>query len=90
MDLAIQDFDIPQEPKVATRIYIQVVELKFGESVRFKVHFFMNPDITSMNTAKVEEVLVEGDEYKEWKNDDEYIINLICSKLGLTRKEISA
>lgn len=88
MDLAIQDFVIPQDPKTATRISIKITELNFGVSVKFNVFFYMSEETYDMNVAKVETVLIEGDEYKGWKDDDQYIIDLICSKLGLKQKEI--
>lgn len=29
--------------------------------------------------------VIEGDEYLNWGSNDDYIINLVCSKMGLTR-----
>lgn len=30
---------------------------------------------------------IEGEEYQEWGNDDDYLENLVLQKLGLVRKE---
>lgn len=86
MDLVIQDYIIPQEPKIATRIHIQVLELKFGNYVKFRVDFYLNDDIYDMLCPKSEVIIIEGDEYKAWKDDDSYITDLIFLKLGLRKK----
>lgn len=86
MNLAIENFVILQEPIIATRVYIELVELKFNTSVKFNVYFYKNANKYDMNVAKLETVVIEGDEYKSWKNDDQYILDLVCCKLGLIKR----
>lgn len=88
MDLDIQDYTIPQAPLIAKRVHIQISELKFGESVKFNVYFYLSGTKYDMTTLKIETVLIDGDDYKAWNNDDQYIINLILAKFGLVKKPV--
>ena len=36
------------------------------------------------NILQIQKVILEGDDYKQWGNDDTYIVNYICDKLNLT------
>lgn len=38
---------------------------------------------------KSELVHIQGDEYNQWGNDDNYLIDLVLSKVGLTRINLS-
>ena len=86
MELSIQDLNIPQEPLIAKKIAIKITDVKFGESATFIVYFYKtNETNNETNIIKMQVVIIEGDEYKGWKDDDQYIIDLICSKLGITK-----
>ena len=82
MKLYIHDFEIHQEPKIASKIRIELSEITFNVSAKFFIYFLMsNEDI-----IKVETIIVEGDDYMKWNNNDDYIIDLILSRLGLEQK----
>lgn len=84
MDLEI-NMTIQQQPVIAKRIHIKVTTITFNESAKFDVDFYKSNEPYDMDLIKTETVLIEGDEYKEWKDDDDYIINLICKKLGINQ-----
>jgi len=81
----IADYEIPQEPKIAKRIQIKIAGMVFNESATFQVSYFLND--YDKNVQKIEYINVEGDEYAAWNNDDDYIINLVLDKLGLSKKD---
>lgn len=89
MEFEVNDLVLEQEPLKVKKIEIKLAELKFNESVTFYVYFFKEPNNSHCHKhfdthyIKMETVKIEGDEYKEWKNDDNYIIELVCQKLGV-------
>lgn len=83
MNLEIVDYNVP---RVVKRVYIDLVDLNFNTSATFEVSFFADVEQSIMNLVKKEIVIIEGQEYQDWKNDDNYIIDLVMSKLGLTKK----
>lgn len=83
MNLEIVDYNVP---RVVKRVYIDLVDLNFNTSATFEVSFFADVEQSIMNLVKKEIVIIEGQEYQAWKNDDNYIIDLVMSKLGLTKK----
>lgn len=86
MNLEIDDYELQQEPLIAKRIYIKLVELRFNESAKFEVYFYKAIEEYDMRLVKTEIIEIKDDEYKEWKNDDNYIIDLIFRKLGIQKK----
>jgi hypothetical protein len=87
MDLAIKDYVIPQEPLIAKRVNIQVVSMIFNERVTLQVLLYNKPD--EFKTVNVEEkfLVIEGEEYTAWGNDDTYLENLVLQKLGLEKAD---
>ena len=81
-------YNVVVEPKEFITVHLahsaelRVTNLQLGASV----------DVTTLvknengNIFKVENVHIEGEEYNNWGNDDDYLANLVLSKLGLTRK----
>lgn len=63
----------------ATSIELRVNELILNKSVRLMVLIKDNYG----NVIKVENVLIEGDDYNAWIDSDDYLINLILNRLGL-------
>ena len=67
---------------VANSVELRVSNLQIGSSV----------DVTVLvkdengNIFKVQGVHIEGEEYSNWGSDDEYLVNLVLSKLDLTQK----
>ena len=50
-----------------------ILEIKLFESVRIAVYLYNENDLL----IEARQYLIQGDEYKAWNNDDQYIINLI-------------
>jgi len=90
MEISIEDLNIPQEPLIAKKIVIKIGEIKFGESATFFVYFYNTTEITfnESNIINMQVLIIEGDEYRGWKDDDQYIIDLICTKLGITKSTL--
>ena len=59
----------------------QILEIKLTESVRIAVYLFTENDIL----VDSKQFLIEGDEYKRWGSDDNYIINLIKQKIQISQ-----
>lgn len=57
-----------------------VKELVLNESITFCISLVDQNDKILQNTH----IIVDGEDYKNWSNDDTYIINFICRKLNLT------
>ena len=54
-----------------------VLEIKLFESVRIAVYLYNENDLL----IEARQYLIQGDEYKAWNNDDQYIMNLIKKKI---------
>lgn len=79
MDLAIEPVVYP---KLATRIKIDVSVI-LGEKAIVKVSFYEAD--SEFAPLDIKMFYIEGEEYKEWGNDDTYLENLIYSKLGISK-----
>lgn len=86
MDLEISDYELFQEPIIAKRVYIKLIELRFNESAKFEVIFFKGAVLYDMTIVKKVIVEMTGNSYMEWKNDDSYVIDYIFRELGIKRK----
>ena len=75
----ITDFTL--DPVIATGIRITVIELVMKSHVVLQVSFVSNDD---GNSVKNETVRIDGSEYAAWGTDDDYLINLVMQKFGLT------
>lgn len=64
--------------KTITRFFLDIIELTFNTSARFRVSQY---DVND-NLIDAINVTIEGEEYTNWRNDDNYIINLIAQKMG--------
>jgi hypothetical protein len=74
---------VPQdyvETNKIVRIEIQVSNVILKTSATFRVNSFGEND----KFIKLDYITITGDEYNAWGSDDDYIINLICQKLGYT------
>ena len=63
----------------AIKIYIDVGRLILHTSVEIFVTFC---DENDQHLSR-EMILLEGEEYSNWGNDDQYLIDMVCSKLNL-------
>lgn len=68
------------DPVIATAIRITVIELVMKSHVVLLVSF-LKDDGTSV---KNETVRIDGSDYSAWGTDDDYLINLVMEKFGLT------
>jgi len=70
--------------KVITKTYsyitVQIRNVVLNTSVEIQVTFFD----ANKNMGDMKSVTLTGTEYTNWGNDDNYIINMACQKLGLT------
>jgi hypothetical protein len=68
--------------KTLTTFSIKITEFIFNQSVSLLVSFYDTDGAIIENNF----LLLEGSDYNNWSNDDNYIINYICDKYGLTLK----
>ena len=80
MDLQIEPMTFP---KVASRMTMDITVV-LNEKAFVKVSFFEDVEVFIPLDTQI--IIIEGDEYKRWGNDDSYIKNLVFSKLGITLK----
>lgn len=67
--------------KTIERIQIDTQNLVLGESAEFRVTSYT----ASGEYVKIDFVRIEGQEYQDWGSSDNYIVDLICTKLGLNK-----
>jgi hypothetical protein len=85
----MNNYDIDVNPKdfiavnTANKVEFRVSNLQIGISVDITL---LIKDLNG-NIFKVENVKIEGEEYDNWGTDDQYLVNLVLSKVGLTQKE---
>lgn len=68
--------------KTGVRFSIDIVLMIFNTSATFRVYLYDVDD----KIIDSSEVIVEGQDYLNWNNDDNYIINFIATKLGFQIK----
>jgi len=73
--------DFALEAPVVTKIEMEVMEMVLASHVTMVVHYLN----AAGNLLDNKFVKIEGDEYTAWGNDDNYITNLVLTKLGLTQ-----
>jgi hypothetical protein len=61
-------------------IKIRIMSVELFNSISICASLFENNNLLDNKIFKI-----EGEEYKDWGNDDTYIIDLILSKLGMTK-----
>lgn len=79
---------IPIEPSVITEVKtitnfkLSTQDLQLFTCVTFRVELLNSGG----GLVDLKYVVVDGDDYKNWNNDDNYIINKVAEKLGLIVK----
>ena len=72
----------------------EYITVNVCKSVEMRVfHFIIGSSIEvncllkdeNENVFKIENITISGDEYNNWGTDDDYLINLVLSKLGLSQ-----
>ena len=79
VSVTITDHTLPAP--VASKIEISVMEVVLNSHANLSVRFLDE----NGGFLKHEDVKIEGDEYDAWGLDDQYLIDLALSKLGLTQ-----
>jgi len=75
----VNDFTL--DAPVVSKIEMEVMEMVLDSHVIMVVHYLnANGNLLDNKTVKI-----EGDEYNAWGDDDNYITNLVLTKLGLTK-----
>ena len=75
----VNDFTL--EAPVVTKIELKVMDMVLNSHVTLVVHYLnANGNLLDNRIVKI-----EGDEYDNWGDDDNYITNLVLTKLGLTK-----
>ena len=80
--IAVNITDITLDAPVASSINMEVMEIVLKSHVMIVVHYLNS----NGNLLKNEMVRIEGAEYDGWGNDDDYLINLVLTKLNLTKE----
>jgi len=80
--ISVNIVDVTLEAPVATNIEIDIMEIVLNSHVTAVVRFLNS----NGNLLKNEIVKIEGAEYAAWGNDDSYIIDLVISKLNLSKE----
>lgn len=79
----------PYSPDPAIQMKLSVINIVLNSSATIGVRFFNSSGASIYYT----EVLCEGEDYSNWGNDDEYLINFVCTQLGVvidpTREKIT-
>ena len=78
LQVDINDFTL--DTPVVTKIEIEVMEMALNSHVSFIVRYLN----LAGNLLDTKIVKIEGAEYTAW-GDDNYITNLVLTKLGLTK-----
>ena len=62
------------------RITIQTHNIIMNESVNLLVSYYDDKD----KYCETIHLILDGDDYKNWGTDDNYLLNWVCNKLNLT------
>jgi len=73
----------PRAIKVATRVKINV-NVVLDEKAYIQVSFYEEDSEFTPIDSKV--IVLEGEDYKKWGNDDNYIKDIVYETLGLPKK----
>ena len=65
---------------IAKSVEMRVFHFLIGTSI--EVNCLLKDE--NENVFKIENITISGDEYNNWGTDDDYLINLVLSKLGLS------
>jgi hypothetical protein len=77
--IAVEDKDLI-DTRTIKSLRIEIVDLIFNVSARFRVMLFDS----LQQLIKSIIVLIEGDEYKQWGNNDDVVLDIVLNKLELS------
>jgi hypothetical protein len=70
-----------------TSFKVDVVALQLNSSATFRVVLYGENYIGNTDNKVpigVESILIDGDDYRQWSNDDDFVVKYIAKKLGFT------
>jgi hypothetical protein len=67
---------------IINNVELRIINLSLGNYVDISAVLKQDNNFVSATNFRI-----EGEEYNNWGNNDEYLENLVLQKLGLTRKE---
>ena len=70
--------------RIISRIEIQIFNIELFKSVTVVVILCDDKDYVIDN----KHIVIDGDDYANWSNNDSYLIDLVLTKLGLTKKVV--
>jgi hypothetical protein len=87
MDIPVQDYEIIPPTKIAKRVNFNVM-VELNKRAIVNVRFYATLNEYEMNVLDEKTLVIEGEEYSAWGNDDSYLETLIFSKLGIQKTEV--
>lgn len=79
--ILIEDFNLVKTDVIKS-INITLVDILLKKKATFKVTYHDEYN----SCCKIDYIDIEGNDYLQWYNDDEYIINYILNRLNLNKK----
>ena len=80
-DISVNVNDSPYvKTNTINNVVIRIVNIELFKSINVCASLYDNKSLVDNKMFKI-----EGDEYNNWSNDDNYIVNLILNKLGMTK-----
>ena len=70
--------------KIINRVEIKIFNVELFKSVTVLATLCDDKDYIIDN----KQIVIDGDDYANWSNDDSYLIDLVLLKLGLTKKVV--
>lgn len=80
----VEPCDYHTPVRVIHHIEIQILQLTLFQSVSLIVSLYDQNDHIIDNKV----VAIEGQEYADWANNDQYLIDLVMAKLGLIKRSL--
>ena len=68
--------------KIINNVLIKIINMKLSEFANISAIVRHNDDFIENYTFHI-----EGDVYKQWGSSDDFIIDYVLTKIGLTRRE---
>lgn len=76
---------IVQDKTVTTTQIVKSVEIESGEvKLNQSASFVVKQLDADGRLIAIDRVIIEGNDYTAWGNDDNYVVDFILNKLGLT------
>lgn len=83
MNLYIEPLEVHSVNSI-TKISLVFRDITFFQSIRIAVYYYNDEGILISHPSLPDDITIDQNEYQSWGADDQYIINQIISKLGVT------